>query len=1546
MTTQRTNAFLRPTLLAVGAMMASLVGSQPTATAQDFPIWFGEGVVLEATDLYDEGISSQSLKVTYYDAIDTESLGDDEIWVVSPNGFNGFAVLERFEELPVDIPLFDPNIIGIDLHNANGDPLFPWLGRPAIVAHYTLKAPDGNTWNASNNGSYSVLVAPGSVGLAGGGHVGHQLLGTFGVRIGETSPVQVEDWSVSVIETTNGCAGNVRLRFASRTEVDWGEVMRDGERLFVRIEAKTSSDGGLAHGHTYPFGDLPPGAYLFEVRVNDRLLDIAEFEKRNEPGRVPAEVAVQVEQGAAQPPVANVHIQFLEPGWMITSAGEVKRRGNRFFVDAIARKISDVPEAEPWQMSYDLPYPEPGIYSFTFCLNGQVCDSTRFEIGDPSGDVSVQSIDVAFTGAVACPEGEIDPATGEVDGGLCFYEHVAGVTIRHSDHLAVVNWGEPIKQDDGNTILIDIETAPVPVPPDTADGTWTSAHRYDLGLLEEGPWEIVFTHAGKRIGRKEFHSPAAPEVEVTLRTTGLDPDATRHVFQVIYSGATPIDVESLGNDEIKVTNPILYVIDLAGPIPPCLQQFAKLVDYDLAADGHSIAARYAIECNDADWPMWGGPNVSDGLDVHLVESGVQTTNGIDVPGQYLGIIPFGGSGNDVFRLDAHADVPPIHLPVDTAELNVHYHSNSAIDTESLSDGDIAILEGHRIHPDGTVTTLKKPIYATLHNFTTSDNGKHIEAIYHIAPSDGWTSAANGEYTLTLVRGALTNEEGKTHAAMDIGHLLVDIEPDLVVGDAMLSLRREGGKIMADVTTLLQTHTVTDWGTAELRGHVFHLDASARPTPADARQKHSYQLLPLGEDEPIEFEPIPEDALGPALLAKPANIVIRNEAEWEEFIHANWDPSLDADMPPAPVDFSDQMLVGVALGGQPLGFNVQISSIVISAPGNLVVNYDEILPGVAPPEDVVTYPLAIVSIPQIDLPVVFVKNVIALPGPAPDVPENADDNGILPGDGDPLPAPPEEELESANLYWVVFSVNGQPLARKQFYLPPSGDGILAHAWIDIDYRPNGVGAQVNVQFPGYPYHQIVDWAEARQVGNTFYLPAKAEQVEFIVDPGLVEQDHYYKLVGSSGGGGNGESIPFEPLGLENWFALKPANLVIQTADEWAAAWGNLSPLDSLPPEPPVNFDTHTILAVLQGQKPNGCYAVEINEVTQDANGAITIHYVATVPSDGQACPEVITHPQSFVAIPKAKGPFTFSGTETTTDVLEPNGENFRIILPWPDRYQVLFLINDVVYARTEFAWRGPLPEPRPSFDVNLRAEAGENEAKVHATLMSPDGLISNVAWEEPTVNGRSILANVSLDFTPWDQLLNIDPPTPEPVEHTYSLDGLRPGLNVFKLSVNGQHVAHTFFAVRGPEGERPPFERWLEELLAQVPNAVEEGLADALGDLDGDGSPDIGEFFLGTNPLKDDIPFIRPEWISSEDGSEHLGICFHRRKDTAGIEATVQASRNLHDWAHAPEWFKTIRVTDIGNGMEEVVISLREAATQSEFQFLRLYFEAAAAATSE
>ena len=1151
-----------------------------------------------------------------------------------------------------------------------------------------------------------------------------------------------------------------------------------------------------------------------------------------------------------------------------------------------------------------------------------------FRVAGAGDDVKVSALSVSHTGIVACPDE--DPNDPDPNGGECVYDHIAEIAIVHASHLAVVNWGEP-EVLDGNRIVITIETAAVPGAADEPEpdengevaGVTEVTHQWELGLLEEGGWILTILHDNKRLAHERFVSPvgSGPQLQAKLRTTALDVKDPRHEFHVIYSGGAGVDPASLGNNDIRVIHPITYVIDFEGPIPPCLNQLATFVESDIAADGHSIDAKYVIGCEEG-WESFAGSD--DAFDVFLVDGAVVMNDGDAVPGRKLGEIPVGDAGNE-FRLEVVAHAEPVHEAGKPAVIHATYASKSPLNKDSFGDDDL-VIQSLDLNGGGHVP-------AKLMDCKISDDGLHVEALYHLQPSDGWDETWNGDYSLVLAAGTISNHKGQTNVRQEVGHLFVHIDSGGIPGSASLKILDLGSKVNAVVATELEGFEIHDWGEPILRGSTFFLDAKAGRTDAAVglvKQRHTYPLLPLntsGGGETIPFEPIPDEVFFPLYISEKQQFVVRNAKQWEELFNDNWHPLADAGMPDPPVDFSEEMLVGVALGFVPLGHDVAITEIAKDDAGSVVVSYQIQLPGPPPPEGETDNPFAVVSLPIQRLPIRFEESVIAFPSPpvAGDV-ENDD------GEPDPDPNGNPFRPGAAKHYEVVFRVNGETLARTRFVHRDVGGekGLPSEASIEIARNASGVFADVKVAFEGFPYYQILDWGRARLDGNTYYLPAKSGEVHFVHDPGVIRQHHRYRLVGT--GGNSGEPIDFEPLDLENWSALEARNVVIQTDDEWRDTWSSLVPIDGLPPAPPVDLEQFTILGVLQGMKPNGCYDVRITSVVMNANG-IVVEYESRVPAPDEGCPEIIVHPQSFVAIPKANLPVTFE------EVVAPG------LLPRPpigDRYNVILLVNDQPVARTSFSFADPIPNDRPDFQVAIDASGGMGEAKVTVGIKTEDGLIDVKSWSDLSFEGHRIVADVSLEFTPWRDLLVINPPLPEPAVYTYDFANLAPGFYTFLLKINGRTEGHSLFYVGGHHEEPDlPFRNWLAELLRKVGNASEIGLAEFVGDIDDDGIGDAEEFLLGMNPLKKDRPQIRAEWVPTEEnGAGNLAICFQRRKGVEGVRAIVEASKDLHDWHDSPDLFESPQTIDLEGDLEEVIIRLKETLMPRdvEFRFLRLRFE--------
>ena len=68
-----------------------------------------------------------------------------------------------------------------------------------------------------------------------------------------------------------------------------------------------------------------------------------------------------------------------------------------------------------------------------------------------------------------------------------------------------------------------------------------------------------------------------------------------------------------------------------------------------------------------------------------------------------------------------------------------------------------------------------------------------------------------------------------------------------------------------------------------------------------------------------------------------------------------------------------------------------------------------------------------------------------------------------------------------------------------------------------------------------------------------------------------------------------------------------------------------------PAPEVDFTRERAVAVLLGQKPNGCYAIRVEEVREEAEETV-VRVVSYEPGPGMACSMALVQPYHLVAIP--------------------------------------------------------------------------------------------------------------------------------------------------------------------------------------------------------------------------------------------------------------------------------------------------------------------------
>lgn len=104
---------------------------------------------------------------------------------------------------------------------------------------------------------------------------------------------------------------------------------------------------------------------------------------------------------------------------------------------------------------------------------------------------------------------------------------------------------------------------------------------------------------------------------------------------------------------------------------------------------------------------------------------------------------------------------------------------------------------------------------------------------------------------------------------------------------------------------------------------------------------------------------------------------------------------------------------------------------------------------------------------------------------------------------------------------------------------------------------------------------------------------------------------------------------------------PRRATLRTAGEWAEAWQTLYAGQSeVPPLPAVDFDRALVVVVAAGNRPTGCYAIDVTGASLRGEGAVLFEVTETVPGPACACTLALTQPVHIVKIPRVAGPVTF------------------------------------------------------------------------------------------------------------------------------------------------------------------------------------------------------------------------------------------------------------------------------------------------------------------
>ncbi len=184
-----------------------------------------------------------------------------------------------------------------------------------------------------------------------------------------------------------------------------------------------------------------------------------------------------------------------------------------------------------------------------------------------------------------------------------------------------------------------------------------------------------------------------------------------------------------------------------------------------------------------------------------------TGGSVDLIAAYLA----GAAAPDTTKPQATLQPVPTLTSSSTAvTLQIVYTDNVAVNASSLASGNIGL----------TGPTSQT---ATFVSASPSGNGATITATYSVAaPSGGWTTAANGSYTVTLVGGSVTDTSNNSAVQATLGNFQIAIPAP---GAGSLSGQIASAPSSYNLTTL-GTSDWAHWGRGGAYGNFDHKAAGS------------------------------------------------------------------------------------------------------------------------------------------------------------------------------------------------------------------------------------------------------------------------------------------------------------------------------------------------------------------------------------------------------------------------------------------------------------------------------------------------------------------------------------------------------------------------------------------------------------------------------------------------------------------------------------------------------------------------------------------------
>ena len=268
-----------------------------------------------------------------------------------------------------------------------------------------------------------------------------------------------------------------------------------------------------------------------------------------------------------------------------------------------------------------------------------------------------------------------------------------------------------------------------------------------------------------------FDDTEAPKAVALTAADVTDAGGASHTVTITYSDDIGIDTSSINTGDIVVTAPGGGTLNVTN---------AEVIE----DSGFEVVARYTFDARGGSWDA----GDSGEYTVALKENEVRDLGGNGAPAASGGF-EVAIARPDTEKPTSQISAPDVNDPAGVYDVVITYSDNDRVNDTTIGADDITVTG-----PGGAVLVV------TGVDKQVSDGGATVTATYHVRPpGDTWDAADNGEYTVTLAAGAVTDASGNTVGARSSTFDVEVLGPDTTVPIATIRAN--------DVGTARSTYTV-------------------------------------------------------------------------------------------------------------------------------------------------------------------------------------------------------------------------------------------------------------------------------------------------------------------------------------------------------------------------------------------------------------------------------------------------------------------------------------------------------------------------------------------------------------------------------------------------------------------------------------------------------------------------------------------------------------------------------------------------------------------